>query len=137
MTIQMKDTVRNAMLNAIEALGASGALEIRVGAQPATCIAARSGAILATILLPAGWLTAAASGAVSIEGGPWTDASADNTGTAGHFCIYNSQATKDGTTCIMQGTVGISASDMIVDSVSFTAGQSFSINSFTLTAGNA
>jgi hypothetical protein len=43
----------------------------------------------------------------------------------------------DGTTCHMQGTVGTSGTDMIVDSTSFTSGQSFTINTFTLTDANA
>jgi hypothetical protein len=62
---------------------------------------------------------------------------ADGTGTAAHFRVYNSQATKDGTTCFIQGTVGTSATDMIVDSVSFTAGQQFQVTAFTLTDGNS
>jgi hypothetical protein len=83
-------------------------------------------------------MNAAATGSKTIKG-TWQDASADNTGTAGHFRIYNSQATKDGTTCFMQGTVGLSAAspDMVLDSTSFTAGQSFSVVTFTLTAPHA
>jgi hypothetical protein len=36
----------------------------------------------------------------------------------------------------MQGTVGTSGTDMIVDNTSFNAGQNFTVNTFTLTAGN-
>ena len=35
------------------------------------------------------------------------------------------------------GTVGTSGTDMIVNSTSFTATQAFTVNSFTLTDGNA
>ena len=137
MAIQMNVTTRNARLDAVESTnGTSCALEIRTGAQPANCAAASSGTILATINLPTDWMAAAASGSKAIAG-TWQDASADGTGTAAHFRIYNSQATKDGTTCFMQGSVGTSATDMIVDSVSFTAGQQFNVTAFTLTDGNA
>jgi hypothetical protein len=76
---------------------------------------------------------AAASGGTKDKSGTWTDSSADATGTAGHFRLYAS----DGTTCHAQGTVGTSGADMIVDNTSFATGQSFTVTTFTLTAGNA
>lgn len=137
MAIQFNVATRNARLDTIESTnGASCSLEIRSGAQPATCATAGSGTVLATINLPADWLAAAASGAKAIAG-TWQDASADATGTAAHFRIYNSQATKDNTTCFLQGSFGTAATDMIGDSVSFTAGQQFTVTAFTLTDGNA
>lgn len=137
MALQYNDALRNAQLDAIETYGGTScSLEIRSGTPPATCATAGSGTVLATINLPSDWMAAAAS-ASKAKAGTWSDASADNTGTAGHFRVYNSQATKDNTTCFMQGTVGTSATDMIVDSVSFTAGQSFTISTFTISAGNA
>lgn len=133
MALQYSVTVRNAKLDAVEtAIGASAVLKIRTGSVPANCAAADSGTVLATINLPSDWM-AAASGGTKDKSGTWTDASADNTGTAGHFRLYAS----DGTTCHAQGTVGTSATDMIVDSTSFTSGQSFTVTAFTLTAGNA
>lgn len=137
MAIQFNVATRNARLDQIESLnGTSCSLEIRTGSPPATCATAGTGTILATINLPSDWMTAASSGSKSING-TWTDASADNTGTAGYFRVYNSQATKDNTTCFMQGTVGTSGTDMIVNSTSFVAGNSFTVNTFTLTDGNA
>jgi hypothetical protein len=61
--------------------------------------------------------------------------SANNTGTAEHFRLYDSA----GTTCHLQGTVTATGGggDMEVSSTSFTAAQSFTINTFTLTDGNA
>jgi len=133
MAVQLSVAVRNARLDAIETtIGASAVLKIRTGAQPASVATADSGSVLATLTLPADWMSAAASGVKALLGS-WADASADATGTAAHFRIYAS----DGTTAHMQGSVGVSASDMIVDSVSFTAGQGFSITSFSLTDGNA
>lgn len=133
MALQYSVTVRNAKLDAVEtATGASAVLKIRSGSPPANCAAADQGTVLATINLPSDWMDAATGGTKS-KAGTWTDASADATGTAGHFRLYAS----DGTTCHIQGTVGTSATDMIVDSVSFTSGQSFTVTAFTLTAGNA
>lgn len=137
MPIQLNVATRNARLDTIESTnGTSCALEIRSGTVPATCATASSGTILATINLPSDWLAAATSGTKAIAGS-WTDASADNSGTAAHFRIYNSQATKDGTTCFMQGNVAASGSDMNVDSVTFTAAQSFTVTAFTLTDANS
>ena len=133
MALQFSVAVRNAMLDAIEtAIGASAILKIRTGAAPADCATADSGTVLASISCPADYLAAAASGAKA-KSGTWQDASADATGTAAHFRLYAS----DGTTCHAQGTVGTSGTDMIVDNTSLTATQTFTINTFTLTAGNA
>ena len=133
MALQYSVTVRNAKLDAVEtAIGDSAVLKIRSGSVPANCAAADAGTVLATISLPSDWM-AAASGGTKDKSGTWTDASADATGTAAHFRLYAS----DGTTCHAQGTVGTSATDMIVDNTSFASGQSFTVTAFTLTAGNA
>lgn len=132
MTIQFSTPVRNALLDAIEAAaGAAAILKIFSGAAPANPAASDSGTVLATLNLPSDWMAAAASG-VKAKSGTWQDTSADNSGTAGHFRLYAS----DGTTCHIQGSVGTSGADMILDSVAFTAGQSFTITAFQLTAPN-
>lgn len=105
---------------------------IRTGAPPANVAAADTGTVLADITLPSDWMAAASSGSKALSG-TWTDASADATGTAGHFRIYAT----GGTVPHIQGTVGTTATDMIVDSTAFNIGQSFSVTSFTLSAGNA
>jgi hypothetical protein len=133
MVWQKSVAVRNAALDAEEvAIGTSAVLKIRTGAVPATCATADAGTVLATLSLPADWM-AAASGGVKAKAGTWQDTSADATGTAAHFRIYAT----DGTTCHYQGTYGVSGTDMVGDSVSFTAGQSFTINSFQITASGA
>ena len=133
MAIQLSTTVRNARLDAIEStIGTSAIMRIRTGAVPANCAAADTGTVVATLNLPSDWMAAAASGSKALSG-TWQDASADATGTAAHFRIYDS----GGATCHMQGTVGTSGADLIVDSTSFTAGQQFTITSFSLTDGNA
>lgn len=135
MTIQFSATVRNAELDAIEtAISTSAVLKIRTGAAPADVATADSGTVLATLSLPSDWMAAASSGAKA-KSGTWQDASADNTGTAAHFRVYAS----DGTTAHIQGTVTATGGggDMTVDNTSFASGQSFTVTTFTLTAGNA
>lgn len=133
MALQYSVTARNNKLDSIETtIGTSPILTIRSGAAPANCAAADSGTVLATLTLPSDWMAAASSGSKA-KSGTWQDSSADATGTAAHFRIHDSTAT----TCHMQGTVGTSGTDMIVDNTSFAAGQSFTINTFTITDNNA
>lgn len=127
-------SVRNALLDLIEStIGASPVLKIRTGAAPANCAAADSGTVLATITLPADWMGAAASGA-KVKSGTWQDLTADATGTAAHFRIYNS----GGSTCHLQGTITATGGggDMTLDNISVASGQVVTINSFTLSDGN-
>ncbi len=135
MALQLSTAVRNARLDVIEStISTSPIMRIRSGAVPANCAAADAGTVLAELTLPADWMAAAASGAKA-KSGTWQDASANATGTAAHFRIYDSA----GTTCHMQGTVTATGGggDLTVDSTSFTAGQSFTVTAFTLTDGNA
>lgn len=133
MAIKYSTAVRNARLDAIEtAIGTSAVLKIRTGSVPASVATADSGTVLATLTLPSDWM-AAASGGTKAKLGTWTDTAADATGTAAHFRIYAS----NGTTAHMQGTVGTSGADMIVQNTSFAAGQEFTVTSFTITDGNA
>jgi hypothetical protein len=135
MALQLSTAVRNARLDAIETtIGTSPILKIRTGAAPAACATADSGTVLATCNLPSDWMSAASVGSKALFG-TWQDTSADNTGTAGHFRIYDS----GGTTCHMQGTVTATSGggDLQVDNTSFAAGQQFVISSFTLTDANS
>jgi hypothetical protein len=135
MSLQFSTLVRNARLDAIEsAVGVSAILKIRSGAPPANCAAADSGTVLATLNLPPDWMANATGGTKSMSG-TWSDNSADASGTAGSFRLYAS----DGVTCHAQGTVTATGSggDMTVDSVTFTAGQQFTITQFTLNESNA
>jgi hypothetical protein len=135
MTIQLSSTVRNARLNAITtAIGASAKLIIYSGSAPASCAEAPAGTVLATLNLPAAWMSDAASG-VKPMAGTWSDLSADETGTAGYFRIYDNSEIA----CGMQGTITASGGggDMTIDNTSIVQGQSVEILSFVLTDGNA
>lgn len=133
MTIQLSTAVRNARLDAIETtIGTSAVLKIRTGAAPAAVADADSGTVLATITCPSDWAAAASSGSKA-KSGTWSDSSADATGTAAHFRLYAS----DGTTQHLQGTVGLGSGDLSLDNTSIASGQTVTINTFTLTDGNA
>ena len=135
MAFQFSTTARNAALDAIEtAIGTSAVLKIRSGSVPADCGTADAGTVLATLNLPSDWLAAASGGSKS-KSGTWEDASADATGTAGHFRIY----ANDGTTVHMQGTITATGGggDMTLDNTSIASGQQVTITSFTLSAGGA
>ncbi len=135
MAFQFSTAVRNAMLDAIEtAIGTVPILKIRTGAVPANCATADAGTVLATMTLPSNWEADASAGA-KVLAGTWSDASADATGTAGHFRIYDS----GGSTCVCQGTITATGGggDMTLDNTSIAAAQAVSISGFTLTAGGA
>ncbi len=134
-SVQLSTTDRNALIDGLVAsIGASPILKIRTGAPPANCAAGDSGTVLSTINLPATWLNAA-SGGQATKAGTWQDASADDTGDAGHFRIYDS----GGAVCRLQGTVTATGGgvDMTFDSISFISGQQVTVNTFTIGTGNA
>jgi hypothetical protein len=134
MALKLSVGARNARLDAFVAwLGASPVLKIRTGSAPADAGVADSGTVLATLNLPSTAFNAA-SGGVITKTGTWSDSSADNTGTAAHWRLYQS----DGTTVGAQGTVTVTGGggDLTVDSVTFNAGQAFSVSAFQITDGN-
>jgi hypothetical protein len=137
MGLQYSTTVRNAQLDALEtAVGVSAVLKIYdlTASAPANCAAAITGTVLATMTLPSDWMAAASAGSKAMLG-TWQDASADNAGVADFFRLFAS----DGTTCHAQGTVtlGGGGGDMTLDNTNITAGQSVTVTSFTVSAGNA
>lgn len=120
----VKDARMTAVRDAMDAGGAASKLEI--------CSAAYA-AILATITLGySGASTGTVSaGVLTLAGFPRSDTSADNTGTAAVARIRTS-----GNADVITGlTVGLSASDINLDSLSITAGQTVTINSAAFTHG--
>ena len=118
----VKTARMTAVRDQIDAGGAAGKLEI--------CSSGYA-AILATIALGySGASTGTVSGSVlTLAGFPRSDSSADNSGTAAVARIRTS-ANADVITGLTVGTTG---SDINLDSVSITSGQTVTINSATLT----
>ena len=135
MTLQLSTTVRNARLDTIEStIGTAPLLRIYSGSMPADCATAASGTLLAEMTLPSDWLAAAGSGQKA-KSGTWQDSSANATGTAGYFRIFEST----GTTCHLQGTVTATGGggDLTLDNTSIATAQSVTVSTFTLTDANA
>lgn len=138
MAIQYSTTLRNNQLDQIEVTtGASAKLRLYSGAAPANCAAAATGTLLLDIALPADWMNAAASGSKT-KLGTWSGTGAAGAGSgtnAGYFRVVDST----GTTCHVQGTVTVTGSggDMTLDNTSIANGQSVTVNTFTINAGNA
>ena len=131
MAFQFSTVARNAALDET-AVGTGPTLELRSGAVPANCAAADSGTVLATLTLPSDWMTGASGGSKAMVG-TWQDASADASGTVGHFRI------KQGGVCHMQGSVTTmdGSGDMKLDNPVLASGQTVTISAFTLTVGGA
>jgi hypothetical protein len=132
-TAQYSVGMRNRQLDAKNTEWTStSTLKIFTGAQPANCAAANSGSELVAMTLPATPLAAASSGQVT-KSGTWSGV-AGGSGTAGHYRVYKSTVTFDGTTCVEQGAVG---SDMTLDNNVISSGITVTVTAYTCTAGNA
>ena len=133
MALSYSTTLRNAQLDAVTtAVGASGKLRIYSGTRPANVAASITGTLLAELTLNATFAPAASAGVLTLNA-ITSDTSADATGTATHFRIFQS----NGTTAVDDGDVGTSGSDLNLNSTSLTACGSVAVTSFTITAGNA
>lgn len=124
MAVTYTTAVKNARMDAVAAQidGGSGAGVLQIGT---TSMAS----VLAEFTLNDPCAAAASGGVLTLSGFPKSDTSANNTGTAAAARIRDS----NGTDIITGLTVGTSASDINLDSVSITAGQTVTINSATIT----
>lgn len=134
MALGLDTTLRNNMLDEITArAGASAILRIYSGSQPATAGAETT--ILAQLTCNATFAPAASSGVLTLNSIA-SDTSANATGTATWFRIYQS----DATTHVLDGTVSTVAAgtgDLQLDDTSIVLGGTVAISSATITAGNA
>lgn len=132
MAIKLSVTIRNSIVDTIETvIGPSGRLIFYTGTAPANTAAAATGTVIATIVLPADWLSDASGGVKTLNGTWSTTASA--TGTIGYYRIYESTVT----TCHEQGSVTASGGggDITLDNVNAANGQTITMLTKTYTAG--
>jgi hypothetical protein len=124
MAIVYTTAVKNARLDAVTAQidAGSGAGVLQIGTTGMS-------SILAEITLNDPSAASAASGMLTFSGFPKSDTSANNTGTAAEARIRDS----NGVNIITGLTVGTTASDINLDSVSITSGQTVTITSATIT----
>jgi hypothetical protein len=120
---------RNAALDAggITALLANGKIQIRTGTQPAA-EGALTGTLLSTMAFGATALGAAASG-VATANAITSDPNAVATGTAGYVALLKS----DNATVVATGSVGTSAANLVLATLSINAGNVVSCSALTLT----
>jgi hypothetical protein len=120
---------RNRAADAITARANNGSLRIYGGTVPADANAALGGATLLAVLPLSATAFAAAVNGVASANAITADTSADATGTASFFRVFET----DGTTTVFQGTVGTSGAELNVSSVSFVLGGNVSVTSLTYT----
>lgn len=140
MAMKLSTTTADAMLTALTGLCNSGLLRIYSGTEPTTANTALS---LGTthFLLAELTLNATAFGAPAASGNDrvatanaiTADSSADATGTASFFRLFQS----GGTTVVYQGTAGTSGQQLNLNSLDIIAGGNVSISSLTVTQPTA
>lgn len=124
---QMSDAAVNAEADALAVLLNSGYLRIYDGTQAATAdTAVGAQVLLAELRFDATAFPAASSGLLTANA-IVADASANASGTASWFRALKS----DGTTAIMDGSVGTATSNLIMATTTITAAQTVSCSSFT------
>lgn len=130
---QMADASVNAQADALSDLLDNGYLRIYDGTQPATAdTAITSQVLLAELRFNATASPAAVSGLLTFNAFT-PDSSADATGTAAWFRCLRS----DGSTVVMDGSVGTSAANLIMATTSIVSGVQVSVTSFTHDVRNA
>ena len=117
---------RNASLNAMATRLNSGILRIYTGAQPATPETAASGTLLAECTLNA--TSGTVMNGVFTAGAITQDSSANNSGTAGWFRVFQS----NGTTVEFDGLAG---AELTMTNYDIVAGGTVSITALTYTLG--
>ena len=133
MALGMASSLRNARADqiktAIDAGAGAGLFRIYDGSRPATCGTATTLLAELTFTDPS---AAAASGGVLTMSAITADSSANATATATWYRNVDSTGT-----CVLDGSVGTSGSDLNLNSTSIATGQQVSVTSYTITEGNA
>jgi hypothetical protein len=119
----------NAEADALARLLDNGYLRLYSGTQPATADTALSGNTLLAELRFAATSAAAASAGVLTFSAITSDTSADATGTAAFYRALKS----DGTSVVMDGSVGTSSADLVLNSTAIQSGAQVDVTSFALT----
>lgn len=131
MAIGFASGLRNARADAITTFaGGSGKLRIYDGTRPSTGGTATT--LLAELTCNATFAPAASGGVLTLNS-ITADTSANATGTATWARFVKS----DGTTFVMDCSVGTSGADINLNTTSIVSGASVSITSATITEGNA
>lgn len=129
---QLSNVAANTQADAFGALLNSGTIKIYDGTQPATAdTAITTQTLLATLTFGATAFGSASAGVLTANA--ITGGTIAASGTAAWCRCFKS----DGTTVVMDGTVGTSAANLIVSTTTFTSGVSVTCSSFTHTVAKA
>ena len=133
--LKLAVATKNAMLDAITArIGANGLVNIYSGVQPAspdTAVGAQ--VLLATLAASAAFAPAAAGGILT------ANAIANGVGTAGAGTGTTAtwfRITTSGGVAVVDGSVAAAGADMNINNTSIATGQTVSVSSATINAGN-
>ncbi len=133
MTLKIGTTARNGacdgVVDLIDGGAGAGTMEIRTTAPPTNPGDADAGVLLATLTFSDPAFGAASSG-VATANSITSDTNVDNSGTAGHFRVKDSNGV-----VIMQGTITATSGggDIEFNTVTFVAGGTAAISSMTVT----
>jgi hypothetical protein len=130
MAIQYSLTSRtNRMTQLNTDIGANCVIKVFTGSAPANCGTADSGTLLMTFAGNAGGFGSVASQVLTAAA--VASVLAGNSGTAGYFRVYPTAATT--TNAVIQGTAGLTGTDMILTANPVTSGQTCNFTSLTIT----
>ena len=123
----------DAIVDLVDGGAGAGYIQIRTGAPPTNPGDANSGTLLGTCPMSDPAFGAAATG-VATANAITSDSTADASGTAGHFRVFDSNDV-----CIFQGTAGVTGDtpNMVFDNATIVAGGVIAISSMTLTVPQA
>lgn len=133
MALQYSTTARNARADSgiASIIGNAGLLRLYTGAAPADCATSATGTKLSEHTLGSPFAPSASGGVQS----PTLPANVNAlaTGTAGYWRVYKA----DGTTCVIQGSVGTTGADLNLNTLAIVSGGPVQLNSWTFTEGGA
>jgi hypothetical protein len=134
--LQFSDQLAHAMLDQIETvIGVSAVVRFYSGSPPANCGAAPTGSLLATITLASDWAAAAASRRKTFSNMPLSfTGSGPGTQDLGWWGLWNNAVSVRSLQGDITATGG--GGSMTVDAVSLSNGQTGSITSWSIAAGN-
>ena len=129
--LQYSNGTRNAQQQGLITYAGTGALiKLYTGTQPVNANTALSGNTLLVTLTISGSFGTDSNGTLTL--GSVTSGTAVATGTATFFRIYQS----DGTTVVMDGSVGTSSADMVLNTTSINTGETVAISAGTIIRNN-
>lgn len=131
MGLRLGTTIRNnacnAIVDSIDVGSSNGTIKVYTGAQPAAVSDNPSGTLLGTLTFSDPAFGNASTG-VATASTITSDTSADNSGTAGHACIFDSDNNP-----LMDMTCGQGSGDLNFDNNVIVAGGTIAISSMTVT----